>query len=210
MSTIKELMAFLDNSLTSYHAINQMREEFAAEDFLQLSESRIWGLETGKSYFVIRNDSSMIAFRIPACDKSEIKGFHIYAAHSDSPAFKVKEKPEMNQAEVYVGINTEKYGRMILSTWMDRPLTIAGRVCMENNGKICSYLVTLKDNICNNYNACVNICPVNALEHLELEQQTCWDYAFGNDKTIQSWVINCHKCRDICPYNLGTENSFIK
>ncbi len=148
MSTIKELMAFLDNSLTSYHAINQMREEFAAEDFLQLSESRIWEIETGKSYFVIRNDSSMIAFRIPACDKSEIKGFHIYAAHSDSPAFKIKENPEMNQAEVYVGINTEKYGGMILSTWMDRPLTIAGRVCVENNGKICSYLVTLKDNIC--------------------------------------------------------------
>ena len=68
----------------------------------------------------------------------------------------------------------------------------------------------LKDNICNNCNACVTICPVNALEHLELEQQACWDYAFGDDKTIQSWVINCHKCRDICPYNLGTENSFIK
>ena len=60
-----------------------------------------------------------------------------------------------------------------------------------------------------NCNACVNICPVNALEHLELKQQTCWNYAFGNDKTIQSWVISCHKCRDICPYNSGTENSFI-
>lgn len=68
----------------------------------------------------------------------------------------------------------------------------------------------LKDNICNNCNACVNICPVNALEHLELEQQACWDYAFGDDKSIQNWVISCHKCRDICPYNLGTENSFLK
>lgn len=68
----------------------------------------------------------------------------------------------------------------------------------------------LKDNICNDCNACVNICPVNALEHIELKQQACWDYAFGDDKKIQSWVINCHKCRDICPYNLGTENSFIK
>lgn len=68
----------------------------------------------------------------------------------------------------------------------------------------------LKDTICNNCNACVNICPVNALEHLELEQQACWDHAFGDDKSIQSWVISCHKCRDICPYNLGTENSLIK
>lgn len=68
----------------------------------------------------------------------------------------------------------------------------------------------LKENLCNNCNACVTICPVNALEHDELEQQKCWDHAFGDDKTIQSWVINCHKCRDICPYNLGTENSFGK
>ena len=73
MSTIKELMAFLDNSLTSYHAINQMREEFAAEDFLQLSESRIWEIETGKSYFVIRNDSSMIAFRILIHQPSKLR-----------------------------------------------------------------------------------------------------------------------------------------
>lgn len=68
----------------------------------------------------------------------------------------------------------------------------------------------LKDNICNHCNACVAVCPVNALEHEELKQQACWDHAFGDDKEIQSWVINCHKCRDICPYNFGTENSFGK
>ncbi|MFG6331526.1 MAG: epoxyqueuosine reductase [Lachnospiraceae bacterium] len=68
----------------------------------------------------------------------------------------------------------------------------------------------LKEPVCNHCNACVNICPVNALERLELEQQACWNYAFGDDKTIQNWVISCHKCRDICPYHLGTENSFIK
>ena len=68
----------------------------------------------------------------------------------------------------------------------------------------------LKEDICNNCNACVNICPVHALEHAELEQQTCWKYAFGDDPATQSWVIRCHKCRDACPYNLGTEQSFIK
>lgn len=68
----------------------------------------------------------------------------------------------------------------------------------------------LKENICSSCNACVNVCPVNALERLEMDQQACWNYAFGDDKTTHSWVINCHKCRDICPYNLGTENSFAK
>lgn len=65
-----------------------------------------------------------------------------------------------------------------------------------------------KDPICNHCNACVKICPVNALEHSEIKQQTCWSYAFGDDKAIQSWVISCHKCRDICPFNLGTQNLF--
>ena len=68
----------------------------------------------------------------------------------------------------------------------------------------------LKEDICNNCNACVNICPVHALEHAELEQQACWKYAFGDDPATQSWAIRCHKCRDACPYNLGTEQSFIK
>lgn len=69
---------------------------------------------------------------------------------------------------------------------------------------------TIKENICNNCNLCVDICPVNALENPEIDQQKCWNYAFGYDEEIQSWRIQCHKCRDICPFNLGTKNSFIK
>lgn len=65
----------------------------------------------------------------------------------------------------------------------------------------------LKENICNNCNLCVESCPVNALEKEEIKQQVCWDYAFGDDKEKQTWVISCHKCRDICPYNLGSKNS---
>lgn len=66
----------------------------------------------------------------------------------------------------------------------------------------------LKNDICNDCNACVNACPINALEHSELNQQACWDYAFGDDEATQSWVISCHKCRDACPRNFGTANSF--
>ncbi len=67
----------------------------------------------------------------------------------------------------------------------------------------------MKQNLCNNCNACVEICPVNALEHTEIKQQTCWDYAFGDNEEIQAWIISCHRCRDICPYHLGTQNSFV-
>ena len=68
----------------------------------------------------------------------------------------------------------------------------------------------LKEPICNNCNLCVEACPVNALENPVMNQQTCWDYAFGEDNETQTWRIACHKCRDICPYNLGSQNSFIK
>lgn len=68
----------------------------------------------------------------------------------------------------------------------------------------------MKEDICNHCDLCVKSCPVNALENLEINQQACWDYAFGEDKEKQIWRIACHKCRDICPYNLGSQNSIIK
>lgn len=65
----------------------------------------------------------------------------------------------------------------------------------------------LKESICDNCNLCVQACPVNALENIEIRQQTCWDYAFGNDEETKAWRIACHKCRDVCPYNLGSQRS---
>lgn len=64
----------------------------------------------------------------------------------------------------------------------------------------------LKERICTDCDECVKACPVGALENADLNQNVCWDHAFGDDEVLKSWVISCHKCRDICPYNLGTEN----
>ena len=63
----------------------------------------------------------------------------------------------------------------------------------------------LSEPICNGCNLCVEACPVSALESAELRQQTCWEYAFGDNPEKQCWEISCHRCRDVCPYNLGTE-----
>lgn len=150
MEHISELMEFLDSSLTSYHAVQNIKNILLLEGFTELSEKEVWTLKAGGKYFVIRNDSSVMAFRIPGGDSvaSKIKGYHIYAAHSDSPAFKIKEFPEIEKEGVYVSLNTEKYGTMMMSTWLDRPLTIAGRVCVENDGCLVTYPVRSKDNIC--------------------------------------------------------------
>jgi aspartyl aminopeptidase len=147
-NNIKELMEFLDSSITAYQAVDNTKKILENNGFTKLYENKIWSLDKNGKYFVIRNDSSIMAFTMPNCDTDKIKGFHVYAAHSDSPAFKIKENPEMTKEGSYVTINTEKYGGMILSTWLDRPLTIAGRVCIEENGEIKSYPVKLKDNIC--------------------------------------------------------------
>lgn len=66
----------------------------------------------------------------------------------------------------------------------------------------------LKEPICNHCNLCVEICPVHALDDAQVNQQACWDYAFGEDEKTHAWRIACHKCRDICPYNTGSQNSF--
>ena len=68
----------------------------------------------------------------------------------------------------------------------------------------------MKEPLCNNCNLCVEICPVNALEKWEIKQQSCWEFAFGDNEEEKVWEISCHKCRDICPYNLGYQNSFLK
>ena len=67
----------------------------------------------------------------------------------------------------------------------------------------------LKEPICNNCNLCVEACPVGALDNSEVNQQVCWDYAFGDDEEKQVWSISCHKCRDVCPYNFGSENKIL-
>lgn len=63
--------------------------------------------------------------------------------------------------------------------------------------------------VCDNCNLCVDVCPINALSEAELKQLDCWNHAFGEDPEQKTWKITCHKCRDICPYNLGSKNNFL-
>ena len=87
-----------------------------------------------------RNQSSVIAFKVPAAD---FTGFQIMASHSDSPSFKIKENPEMEAEGHYIKLNVEKYGGMIISPWFDRPLSIAGRLVTEEDGRLVSRLVNV-------------------------------------------------------------------
>lgn len=136
---INELFDFIKNSPVSYFAIANIERELKKAGFGKLEETVRWNMEKGGKYYVVRNDSSIIAVNIP---QNEAKGIRIVASHSDSPGFKVKENAEMKQ-ECYVKLNTEKYGGMILHTWLDRPLSIAGRLAVKENGRISSKLVNI-------------------------------------------------------------------
>lgn len=132
MGYAEKCMTFIEKSVSCYHAVSNTEELLKVAGFTELEEKEEWKIIGGGNYYVKRNGSSLIAFRIPV---KEIRGFHIVASHSDSPCFKLKENPEMTVENVYTRLNTEPYGGMIYSTWFDRGLSIAGRlVCREGAG----------------------------------------------------------------------------
>ena len=140
----RNLAEFLNDSPTSYQAVDNVKEELLAKGFIELKENEKFDIEAGKDYFVTRNESAIIAFSIP----EEFNKIHIVASHSDSPYFKVKENPEMKKAGKYVVLNVERYGGMLNSPWFDRPLSVAGRVFVEENGALVSKHVDLKKPMC--------------------------------------------------------------
>ena len=144
-----EMLDFIHRSPSCFHAVENVAEMLKAQGFRELKEKDDWNLSRGEGFFVIRNDSSLIAFRLPTESGkwADPQGFHIVASHSDSPAFKVKEAPEMAVEEHYLKLNTEKYGGMILSTWLDRALSVAGRVAVQEKMGVVTKLVNLNSDL---------------------------------------------------------------
>lgn len=136
----RDMLTFIEKSPSSFHAVENLREMYLGAGYTELEEAAQWQIADGGKYFVTRNGSSFMAFALPA---KRGKGFHIVASHSDSPTFKVKENGEMEVEGQYVKLNTEKYGGMILSTWLDRPLSVAGRVSLWEDGRVVTKLVNV-------------------------------------------------------------------
>ncbi len=138
---LQALFQFIDNSPTAYHATANLEKMLDDAGYVRLEEKEKWGIRPGEKYYVNRNGSAVIAFAIP---EKKPRGFHMTAAHSDSPCFKLKEVAEVVANDCYVKLNVEKYGGMILSTWLDRPLSIAGRLVLRGKQGLESRLVNLE------------------------------------------------------------------
>jgi aspartyl aminopeptidase len=136
----RELLEFLKDSPTPFHATANLKKTLQEAGFTALEESEIWRLEEGKSYYVTRNESSIIAFQLAPEDFSAT-GFAMVGAHTDSPCLRLKPQP-LQKNENSLQLGTEVYGGALLYTWFDRDLSLAGRVSYENKkGEIKSTLM---------------------------------------------------------------------
>ena len=129
-----DILNFIEKSPCSFLAVDNLKKSLNDLGYEELAENKAWNLRTGHKYYVTRNGSSLLAFRLPSAD---FRGFVIGAAHDESPSYKVKWNSEMTSGG-YVQLSVEPYGGMNSAAWLDRPLSVAGRVFVrENGGLVC-------------------------------------------------------------------------
>lgn len=141
----KALLSFIEQSPSSFHAVDNIAQELKEAGYIEVFESKPWQLEVGKGYYVTRNASSIIAFRIPK--KMDDINFQIIASHSDSPSYKVKPNATITIKDTYQKLNTEGYGGMIASSWFDRPLSIAGRLIVKDGNQFKTKLIDIDEDL---------------------------------------------------------------
>lgn len=135
----RDLIHFIAKSPSTFHAVRGIKAALLYAGFTEIREEDTWQIEKGGKYVVTRNGSALMAFTVP---QESAEAFHITASHCDSPTFKIKENPEIADGP-YMKLNVEGYGGMIMSTWLDRPLSVAGRLLVTENGHLAEKLVAI-------------------------------------------------------------------
>ncbi len=127
MKEIESLRKYIDNSPSMYHAVLRAEDRFVEEGYEKIELNEKWELSYGGKYYLIHNDSSIVAFEL---GDDLRRGYKIVGAHTDSPTFKIKPNA-LIKSNGYYSLNTEVYGGPILHTWFDRPLSLAGRAYVK-------------------------------------------------------------------------------
>ena len=135
---VRSLMDFLDASVSVYHAVANLEKVLSDAGYTRLSEGGQWKIAPGGKYYTTRGGAAVIAFRVP---EAAPKGFMLSASHADRPCFKVKENGELTGK--YTRLAVERYGGMLMAPWLDRPLSIAGRVLVETEDGLQTKLVNI-------------------------------------------------------------------
>ena len=138
---ISSMLQYIQKSPDCFHAVENLRQRLLSEGYTQLTAGE-WTLTPGGKYFVTKNGSSLMAFRVP---QGRPTGFVLTASHSDSPCFRLRDHTEL--AGEFVRLSAERYGGMINDSWLDRPLSVAGRVLVRREGGLEARLVDLKRDV---------------------------------------------------------------
>ena len=199
----KLLLDLFNNSYNEYFAISNIKKLLDENGFICLLENEKYEISLGKSYYILRDGSSIIAFKVP--EKLDELYFKIVASHSDSPVLKIKENPTVIE-NGYNKLKVEKYGGMIVSSWLDKPLGIAGRVCYKNGNAITTRLVNFPTNLIipnvaihqnrdiNNgfiYNPQIDLLPILGLGNNDLFKELL-DSTKNNGEEILSYDLSLY------------------
>lgn len=139
---VRDLLAFIDRSPTPYHAVEEVRRRLEVAGFRRLDEVEPWRLESGERRYVVRGGGSLLAFDVGSLPPEE-GGFRIVGAHTDSPNLRLKPRPDRS-GHGYRQFAVEPYGAVLLHTWLDRDLSLAGRVTVRVSGRPRVVLVDLE------------------------------------------------------------------
>ena len=137
-SSVQRFLDFVSRSPSAFHAAQALCDALDAAGFVCLQEHEPWSVAPGSRCYVTRNRSAVVAFAVP---EDGFSHFQIVSSHGDSPMFKLKPNAEDASAAGYVRLDVERYGGMIMSTWLDRPLSVAGRAVVRSEGKLVTRLV---------------------------------------------------------------------
>ena len=149
------LLQFLNDSPTAFHAVENAAALLKENGFEELKETESWSLKNEGRYFVVKNSSAVVAFVVGKGDLTK-EGFRIIGAHTDSPALKIKPGACSVTPDGYVKMNVEVYGGAILQTWFDRPLALAGRLVVKENGTLREKLVQIDKPVFMIPNLCIH------------------------------------------------------
>ncbi len=217
----KEFLSFIEKAKTPFHAVSSLANKLEMAGFNKLYESQVWDINLGGKYYVCKNDSSIIAFTVPnnTCDLS----FNITASHTDSPTFKVKPNHTVETAAKTLGIALETYGGTIYSSWLDRPLSVAGRVVVKEDNKFVTKLVDVNRPLCvipnvaihqnrsindgYKYNPAIDMVALYGVNGgVKLNELVAKECNLDLDKVIsmELYLYNCNR-----GFLFGSENEFI-
>lgn len=206
----KELMNFMNNTPNAYYCVHNLKQMLEANGFEELYENENWdSLKTDGKYFVSRNDSSLIAFKMNG--NKEMVGFNIVAAHTDSPSFTIKPNADMFD-NMYLKLNVNGYGGMINYSWLDRPLSVAGRVITVTNGVYEKQLVNIEKDLLIIPSQAIHINrDVNHKNELNPQVDMLPIMSLSNEKRLEDIIKESlesqgKKVDKICDYDLNLYN----